>query len=156
MPRIVLTLVSLYGLLLTMPLATTAAYSQTNFPLREQGYRRIAFDDFVIDGKEFANSGAKVSIQGFYLKMGEVETLFRSGDIVPGTTDGILLLADNASREIKKYFLGCHDLTVYELMPTLGCQVKILGHGTTCTKITLAGSKNVPCMVVEDGWGPTE
>jgi hypothetical protein len=156
MPRIVLALVSLCGLLLAMPLATNAAYSQTNLSLREQGYRRIAFDDFVIDGNEFAKSGAKISIQGFYLKMGEVETLFRSGNIVPKTTDGILLLTDDASRDIRKYFLECRNASVYELMPTLGCQVKILGHGSRCTKITLAGAKSVPCMVVEDGWGPTE
>ena len=153
MPRIVLTLV---GLLLAMPPATNAAYSQTTLPLREQGYRRIAFDDFVIDGKEFANSQAKISIQGFYLKMDEVETLFRSGNVIPGTTDGILLLTDDAPKEVRKYFLGCHNITVYELMPTLGCPVKILGRGTTCTKTTLAGSKGVPCIVVEDGWGPSE
>ena len=107
----------------------------------------------MIDGRAFANSGAKVSIQGFHLKRGEVETLFRSG-IITGTTDGIGLLTDDASRDVQKYFLGCRNVS--ELTPTLGCQVKILGHGSRCTKITLAGAKSVPCMVVEDGWGPTE
>jgi len=154
MLRLGLKFVSLFGLLLGIPLAANLAYSQNkDLPSREQGYRRIAFDDFVIDGRAFANSGAKVSIQGFYLKRGEVETLFRSG-IITGTTDGIGLLTDDASRDVQKYFLGCRNVS--ELTPTLGCQVKILGHVATCPKTTLPGSKSGPCFVVEGGWGPSE
>ena len=43
---------------------------------REGGYRRMSIEDFLLDGKRLAASGAKVSIGGFYVKQGKVERLF--------------------------------------------------------------------------------
>ena len=135
------------------PLMANAEINDKFKSAKEQGYQAMAFDDFKLDGKKLAASNAKVLMQGFYKKFGEVETLQPSGLAVAiarerGNDNGIPLLTDDASRNVRKYFLHCND----DMRAPLGCQLTVIGHASMCTMTNLVGSKNVPCMSVEDGW----
>jgi hypothetical protein len=118
---------------------------------QERGYKRITFDDFKLDGRQLAAANSKVAIAGVYLKLGEVEYLFPSGLAVvmmresPATNVGIGLLTEDANRDIRKFFLDCQNQQT-------GCSATLLGRATSCTRTTLVGSKNLPCLTVDDGW----
>jgi hypothetical protein len=117
---------------------------------RNRGYERISFETFQLDGRRLAASEAKVSIQGYYQKIGQIETLSPSdmAALNPTVRDelNIGLLTDDAPRNIRKYFLDCRTTS------KLGCRIVIWGRATMCTTTTLVGSKNSPCLIVEDGW----
>jgi hypothetical protein len=117
---------------------------------RKRGYERISFETFHLDGKALAANEAKVSIQGYYQKIGQIETLSPSNlDTRNPTTWNQLnigLLTDDAPRNIRKRFLDCRTTTQF------GCQIVIGGRITMCTTTTLVGSKISPCLIVEDGW----
>lgn len=119
---------------------------------QQRGYQPITFDDFKLDGKKLAASGAKVLMQGFYKKFGEIETLLPSPLAVAaareyGNDSGIPLLTDDATRNARKIFLQCDN----PMIP-LGCPLTVVGHADMCTTTSLLGSKDVPCLAVEDGW----
>jgi hypothetical protein len=118
---------------------------------RKRGYERISFETFQLDGKSLAANETKISIQGYYQKIGQIETLSPSNiaALNPTMRDelSIGLLTDDASRNIRKFFLDCRTTTM------LGCQIVIWGRATMCTVTTLVGSKNSPCLIVEDGRG---
>jgi uncharacterized protein len=124
------------------------------FELRkQQGYRPISFEDFKLDGKILAGENAKLILQGFYSKAGEVEILQPTGLAVAiarqyGNDSGIPLLSEDAARNVRKYFLECGNNPAAQL----GCPVTVSGHADLCGAKTLLGSKTVPCLVVEDGW----
>jgi hypothetical protein len=118
----------------------------------QRGYRRVGFEDFILDAAKLADGGEKISVQGVYVRVGDNEVLVQSmssayslsrsddtGEIIP-------LLTDNATRNLRKYFLECRNRSA------LGCQVTVLGHATTCRKRTLVGASDVYCFDVEDGW----
>jgi TPR repeat protein len=120
---------------------------------KQQGYKSINFDDFKLDGKELAATNAKLVMQGFYKKFGDIETLQPTGLAVAiareyGNDNGIPLLTDDASRNVRKFFLQCGDNPAVPL----GCPLTVVGHAAMCKMTNLVGSKNVPCMAVEDGW----
>ncbi len=131
---------------------TEAAAKLSN--AKQQGYQPITFDDFKLDGKKLAASGAKVMMQGFYQKLGDIELLQPTGVAVAvarsrgDDSNGIDLLTDNASRDVRKGLLRCGD----PMIAPLGCQMTIIGHVSMCTMTTLVGSRNLPCVAVEDGW----
>jgi len=120
---------------------------------KQQGYQPISFDDFKLDGKQLAVTHAKLFMRGFYKKFGGVETLQPTGLAVAiareyGNDSGIPLLTEDASRNLRKILLQCGDSPAVPL----GCPLTIVGHADMCTKTNLVGSKNAPCVAVEDGW----
>ena len=120
---------------------------------RERGYNPTSFDDFKLDGRDLATTQAKIMMQGVYKKLGEIETLQPSAMAVlaarsRGEDNGIGLITEDASRNVRKYLLQCGD----DMRAPLGCQITVLAHVTMCTKTTLIGAKNLPCLAVEDGW----
>jgi len=115
-------------------------------------YRTIALQDFKLDGKDLAAKRAKVRLQGFYKKFGNLDTLQPSAIAVAaareyGSDNGVPLLTDDATRTIRKVFLECGD----NPMRPLGCPVTISGHADLCNVGNLVASRAVPCLVVEDG-----
>jgi hypothetical protein len=111
---------------------------------QERGYKLITFDDFKLDGKQLAANDAKVSVKGIYRKSYEAEALFPPS----GQTgaDSIGLITDDAPRSIRKYFLECPRSFSWQS----DCSITVLGRVRMCK--TLATSKDVPCLIVEDGW----
>jgi hypothetical protein len=123
---------------------------------QERGYKRTTFDDFTLDGRELAANSAKVSIQGVYVKRGEVEMLFPSLLAIAmaretlRTDAGIGLLTSDATRSVRKFLLDCRNNPVGA---QIGCSLTVLGRASMCTKTTLVGATDVPCLIVEDGAG---
>jgi TPR repeat protein len=121
---------------------------------KQQGYQSISFEDFKLDGKKLAATGGKVMMQGFYQKLGDIELLQPTGVAVAVARsrgddgNGIGLLTDDASRDVRKGLLRCGD----PMIAPLGCQITFIGHVNMCTMTTLVGSKDLPCLAVEDGW----
>jgi hypothetical protein len=79
-------------------------------------YRLVSTQDFVLDGKELARTGAKVALQGFCAKKGAEGRLFPSQMQVAFVTQGgtsaslgLVLLTDDAPRELRAYFLLRRD-----------------------------------------------
>lgn len=121
----------------------------------DRGYKRMSFDDFKLDGKILASSETKVALTGFYIKFGQADYLFQSPLSIAMTresfnTNGAIgLLTDDAARNVRKYFLDCGNNPVAAQM---GCKINVLGRASMCTKTTLLGSTDQPCITVEDGW----
>jgi hypothetical protein len=111
--------------------------------LADRGYKRITFEDFELDGRELAASQAKISIHGFYKKTGDIEMLLPS----TGSDSWIGLMTEGANRNARKMFLTCRTAN-----PWASCPFTILGHVSMCTRTTLVGSKEVPCLIVDDTW----
>lgn len=120
---------------------------------QERGYRPIAFNDFQLDGKELARTQIKLMLRGFYSKSGDIDILQPTGMAVAvarnyGIGAGVPLLTEDASREVRALFLQCSE----NVLAQLGCPMTITGHADMCEMTDLGGSKNVPCVSVEDGW----
>lgn len=122
---------------------------------KDRGYRRITFEDFQLDGKALAASQDKISISGVYVKQGEMERVFPSAQsvfIAQSTYKfdvAIPVLTEDASRTIRKYFLDCRNGYPGSVQ---GCPIVALGRATICVVTNIVGSRNVPCLAVEDGW----
>jgi hypothetical protein len=76
--------------------------------------QQISFEDFKLDGKRLATTHAKLTMQGFYKKFGEIETLLPNALAVAaareyGNDNGIPLLTDDATRSVRKFLLQCGD-----------------------------------------------
>ncbi len=125
----------------------------------EGGYEPISFDDFELDGKKLAARGAKISIRGMYVMVGDVEYLTPSplaslviqngggGPPNARAEESIGLLTDAAARATREIFLKCRSNTATAVY---GCAVTVLGRVTMCKKTTLVGSSEAPCLLVED------
>jgi hypothetical protein len=121
----------------------------------ENGYPTISFEDFALDGKEFAKSGKKIALAGVYVKRGDIEWIFSTPmtamisqrSIANGT--GATLLTDNASRGLRSYFLQCSQDPATSSM---GCQARVRGTVQMCDLTTSLSTREVPCLVVEGGW----
>ena len=114
----------------------------------------MAFDDFVLDGQKLADSQAKVAVKGIYKKVGQMPELFPNAMSVlqQRWDEGLpLLIEDDANRGTRQFLLNC-DRDIAER----GCQITLLGYATICTVTNLAGSHDVPCIKVEDGWNVGE
>jgi uncharacterized protein len=126
---------------------------------REQdlGYRRISFEDFKLDAKQLAAREEKVSVQGLYAKYGKTEMLFvsflarRMAEETGRVDAGIALLTDDASRNLRKYFLECLATPAGMVA---GCPVTVMGRVTTCASALVIDLTEVPCLDVQDGWIP--
>jgi hypothetical protein len=122
---------------------------------RSQGYVRISFETFQLDGRELASSNAKISISGIYMKLGEVEILLASeGQAIlahqtHNIDQSIGLITENANRGTRKYFLECQNANVMRACPFVA-----VGHAGQCTKTNLLGSKEIPCLILEGGRPP--
>lgn len=118
------------------------------------GYTPMTFDDFKLDGKKLSASNAKVLMRGVYQKFGELDTLLPTGMAAAiareyGGNSGIPLLTDDATRDVRAFFLHCSE----NILAQLGCPLTVVGHADMCTMTNLLGaSKSMPCLVVEDGW----
>jgi hypothetical protein len=120
---------------------------------QEMGYKPTGFDDFKLDGKQLAATHAKLIVQGVYKKFGEIESLQPTGLAVAiareyRNDNGIPLLTEDATRNVRAFFLQCGDNPAVPL----GCPLTVVGHVDMCTKTSLLGSKSVPCLAVEDGF----
>jgi hypothetical protein len=113
------------------------------------GYKSISFNDFLLDGKELAESQSKVSVAGVYKRNGAFTALFSNQMAILQDLQNINIpmLTEDATREIRSYFLRCDENQV-----PIGCPITVLGTATMCTKTNLVGSSEVPCIKVEDGW----
>jgi tetratricopeptide (TPR) repeat protein len=118
-----------------------------------QGYRRITFEDFQLDGKKLAMEQARVSVRGVYKKVGQIEYLFPSENALVLATQkfetddtAIPILSDDAVRDFRQVLLHCRTSSQF-------CPVVVLGHVTICEKTTLVGGTGVPCLAVENGVG---
>jgi hypothetical protein len=124
---------------------------------RNQGYQRISIETFALDGKEFANKGAKVSMTGMYIGSDTISLLFSDTRAVIlatrypnlGEQPNAPLLVDNASREFRKRLLECRSNPA---CAQVGCPVTVLGVVTTCTlQKEIGAAHGVACLSVEDG-----
>jgi hypothetical protein len=119
---------------------------------RSLGYAFVSSEDFLLDGKQLARTEAN---QGMYVKTGTVERLFPSQMAVimamQGATSAatsVILLTDEAPRELRAYFLRCGSLPGRS---QLGCAVRVRGRATTCERATVSGAETIPCLVVDGG-----
>ena len=117
---------------------------------REQtlGYKPIDFENVVLDKSSLIAARAKVAIRGFYTKIGESELLVKTVEdtTTPSEDDLLALLTDNATRDMRKYFLTCRSTTAE-------CPVTLLGQITECTSNNLFGVQHyLICLSVDDGW----
>jgi TonB family protein len=112
-------------------------------------YHSMTGKVFKVDGSSLAAAGAKVSVTGTYMASANNERLW-----VAGTSDNpvtIGLLTDKATRESRLRFLDCREkLIAYGVY---GCGgMTIVGTATLCTRTTLLGSGEDPCIEVDDGF----
>jgi uncharacterized protein len=131
------------------------AAASSKFELaKQQGYRPISFEDFKLDGKQLSEANAKLIMHGVYSKSGDTDVLQPSGLVVAlakrgyGDNLGVPLLADGATRDVRKYFLNCSN----NIAAQLGCPITLVGHADVCSATGLIESKSIACLVVEDGW----
>jgi uncharacterized protein YecT (DUF1311 family) len=120
---------------------------------KQQGYRAVSVDDFTLDGKQLSETNSKLILRGFYTKTEGLEILQETGLAVAiarryGNSKGVPLLTDTATREVRRYFLGCSSSPLVEV----GCPITVIGHAEMCSPNSFLESKSVPCLVVEDGW----
>lgn len=117
-------------------------------------YKRITIEDFILDGKELAAAGAKVSIKGTYAKWGENEMLFPSGVAAyrakeTFSIDGAIgVLSNDATRSVRKYLLDCMTTGA---AAQLGCPLRVFARANMCTRTRLGYSTDVPCLIIVDG-----
>lgn len=131
------------------------AVSQQVQEEKERGYEPMTIEDFQLDGKSLAAHDAKVALEGFYAKLGNVEYLMPSAMAVAslrqsGASDqGVALLTDDAARNVRKYFLECRNDVTGSLF---GCHITVLGRATMCEKTTFLAKSDEACIAVDDGW----
>jgi hypothetical protein len=117
----------------------------------DHGYKSVSFSDFKLDAKTLTENSDKVSVSGYYARIGEGEFLFPSQISYfmqigqgPDPMHLISLLTTDAARNIRKYFMNNCNM--------LGCPVVILGKASICTRGTVSGEVEEPCISVDDGW----
>jgi hypothetical protein len=134
---------------------TSAQHSGKIDPIRlaqRRGYKAISFQDFKLDAKTLAVRSEKIALIGLYARLHEVDQIFpsllafRFAVERPNIDSGIGLLADGATRDVRKYLLECQGNPV---TASVGCPIMVLGHVENCANITLFGAQKTPCVVVE-------
>lgn len=121
------------------------------------GYTSISFEDFVLDGKDLAQTEKKIALLGTYIKLGNVEYVFpsqiaammASNGTAAATSMRVGLLTADAPRELRAYYLRCNSSPASAVQ---GCWTRVRGHATICNQTMLLHSETVPCLVVEGGW----
>jgi hypothetical protein len=120
-----------------------------------RGYKPITFEAFALDGKMLAAVQAKITIKGAYFSGGNLEWLFANQlEAFQANRDGlnvsrIPLLTEDATREFRKALLQCKSTPGSDQM---GCPTVIVGHVSICSiSGALGGSRNLPCIIVENG-----
>jgi hypothetical protein len=115
----------------------------------QRGYQVMTIDDFLLDGKKLVAANAKVAVAGLYKKIGQMTVLLPNAmtALQNHADTGVAVLTDDATRSTREFVLNCERDPVGR-----GCQITFLGHATTCTRTTLVGSTDIPCLKVEDGW----
>ncbi len=122
---------------------------------REGGYELTTVNDFKLDGKTLAETGAKVAIHGVYVKRGNIEFLFPSlmSSLIARETGSddtaVPIITENASRSTRQYILNCQN-NYYATQA--GCGLNITGHASICTLTSLVGTTDEPCVIVEHSW----
>jgi hypothetical protein len=122
---------------------------------RQLGYNPTSINDFKLDGRELTSSQAKIAIAGVYVKRGQVELLFPSTIAAlisheTGADDtAIAIVTDDAARAIRQYLLNCVGNYSTSIS---GCALTVMGHASVCTRTTLLGANDEPCVIVEHGW----
>jgi hypothetical protein len=128
---------------------------------RERGYTAVSFETVLLDGRDMARNELKVSIDGYDLKVGDLEYIISNARdamaavsmVIPITAvdEKIGILTDDAPRNTRAYLLySCRKISNGPFAG--GCPLRILGHMTMCQRTTLVSITQVPCIVVEDSW----
>jgi hypothetical protein len=121
---------------------------------RAGGYQKTSVETFVLDGRDLAARGSKVSLAGNYLREGNLEVLYADTRAVLMRTHGVPqpnvpLLTDDASREFRQHLLRCQSNPGSAQM---GCPVTVLGRATMCTlSNAFGGMRESPCVAVDEG-----
>jgi hypothetical protein len=119
------------------------------------GYRRISVKDFALDGKDLAREESKISIQGVYKPIGELDLLFQQGTLLTGGAkieNGVPLLTENAPRKLREYLYNCKTNAVAQ-GTLFGCPITVLGRATLCQRTLFGVPTTVaPCIDVDDAW----
>ena len=117
------------------------------------GYKLTTVRDFKLDGQQLAAANAKISVQGYYAKRGQLEAVLsnqvESLMYAAGTASddvGISIISKDASRTLRAYMMDC--TTPYQ---GRSCPVVLLGQVSICTRTTIVGTYTTPCLIVEDG-----
>jgi hypothetical protein len=127
-----------------------------------QGYSQTDFMSLLLDGKQLADAQAKISFDGFYIKVGEVEYILQSQNDIMALVGGysrverkLPMLSEDASRPTRERLLHCRERWAIGQIAG-GCRISIFGHMTTCRSTTLMNSSEIPCIAVEFSWTPGE
>jgi hypothetical protein len=104
----------------------------------------------LLDARHLAATEERVSIFGWYVKLGEAELLFpnKLGPFFAmehvSLDYSILLITDEALRSTRKYMLECRN----PMAPGIACPIRILARTSVCW---IGPSKREkPCLIVED------
>jgi hypothetical protein len=121
---------------------------------RAGGYEGISIETFVLDGNDLAEKAAKIMIQGVYVREGNLDVLYADAQAIFMAKQARLnppkvpLLADDATRELRRYLLSCQSNPAAQM----GCPLMVLGRATRCTLTNAFGStRETFCVVVDDG-----
>lgn len=116
-----------------------------------RGYKPMTIEDFLLDGHQLATSETKVAVSGYYKRVGRITKLYPNliTALQQPWDSGLPVLIDDdtARRDTRQFFLKCD-----QNLSGTPCQITLLGHATICTITNLAGSQDIPCLKVEDGW----
>ena len=122
---------------------------------RTRGYQPTSIETFVLDGRNLASKGAKVSLNGVYMREGNLDILY--ADVRAAMLDtrqglhqpSVALLTDDAPRDFRQHLLICQS---NPMSAQMGCSITVLGRVTTCTLSNALGStRQEPCVDVEEG-----
>lgn len=119
----------------------------------ELGYWSLPFDDVVLDLKDLVRSAKKISIEGYYRKIGNIQYLFPNQYAATEaerqySSTRIPFLSDEATRPTRAYFLKCDNGGGAQF----GCWARLRGHASTCEFTLLGQSASKPCLIVDSSW----
>jgi hypothetical protein len=122
-----------------------------------RGYQSITVETFVLDGKDLASKGAKVSLIGVFTREGNLDFLYADRRAVLMATGrygspqpSVPLLTQDAAREFRKQLLE----HLPRCQPNVGggCPLTVRGRVITCTMTyALGASRQESCVDVENG-----
>lgn len=139
-------------------LANEMREQQISARLRDEiarGYSRLAFQDIILDARQLAGRGSKISIVGVYIPSGDLELLFRTDDDAiqfwsrqPTFGQPLHLLTSNASRQFRAQLLEWRGNPA----SAYGQSVRVLGTMTMCMSYGPFGNRReLPCLSVDEG-----
>jgi peptidoglycan hydrolase-like protein with peptidoglycan-binding domain len=129
----------------------------------KKGYKFVSPDEFRLDGKELAESGAKIALLGRYLKTQNSEFLigaYINAEDVFGSAASldsrITIFTEHASRDLRKEILDARTAeSIGDILVGKPINLIILGTADLCIERNDYGVKikeDIPCIQVEDGW----